>query len=192
MPTTLEEHHHMLVEKAKSAGKKLAITNLPSLQSDEKLEGYIQSIRSSYSGLLAQEQRKNPINQNDIAEIESRSSEQKYDKLSERYTEIKNRLRHEQVDGNENKLPAKIAALDGCAAVYCLAAGASAVKQLLAAGVQPVRLDDEAAIEPLLRQINAAIREGGIGWVDRAVRQQRDGAVDASRFDRMAEESWEE
>ena len=98
----------------------------------------------------------------------------------------------EAMDGNENKLPAKIAALDGCAAVYCLAAGASAVKQLLAAGVQPVRLDDEAAIEPLLRQINAAIREGGIGWVDKAVRKQRDGAADASRFDRMAEESWEE
>lgn len=100
-PTTLEEHHHMLVEKAKSAGKKLAITNLPSLQSDEKLEGYIQSIRSSYSGLLAQEQKRNPINQNDIAEIESKSTEQKYEKLSERYTETKNRLRHEQLEYSE-------------------------------------------------------------------------------------------
>lgn len=97
----------------------------------------------------------------------------------------------ENMDGNENKLPVKIAALAGCAAVYCLAAGASAVKQLLAAGIQPVRLDDELAIEPLLKQISQAIREGGIAWVDKAIRKETD-AKDASRFDRMAEESWEE
>ncbi len=94
----------------------------------------------------------------------------------------------ESMDGNETKLPAKIAALAGCAAVYCLAAGASAVKQLLAAGIQPVRLDDETGIEPLLRQISLAIRDGGIGWVDKAMRASKD----ADRFDRMAEESWEE
>lgn len=96
------------------------------------------------------------------------------------------------MDGNENKLPAKIAALDGCAAVYCLAAGASAVKQLLAAGVQPVRLDDESPIEPLLKQINAAISDGGIGWVDKAMKTARDADAGASRFERMAAESWEE
>lgn len=95
----------------------------------------------------------------------------------------------ETMDGNENKLPVKIAALSGCAAVYCLAAGASAVKQLLAAGVQPIRLEDETEIEPLLKQITNAIRDGGIPWVDRAVKQ-RNGADD--RFDRMAEEGWDE
>jgi len=93
------------------------------------------------------------------------------------------------MDGNEGKLPAKIAALAGCAAVYCLAAGGSAVQQLLASGVQPMRLDQETAIEPLLRQISAAIRKGGIPWVDKAVNRPRN---DPSRFDRMAEESWEE
>lgn len=94
----------------------------------------------------------------------------------------------ESMDGNENKLPAKIAALTGCAAVYCLAAGGSAVKQLLAAGIQPIRLDDEAAIEPLLKHIGRAVREGGIPWVDKALR--KDG--DAARFDRMAADGWEE
>ncbi len=93
------------------------------------------------------------------------------------------------MEDNEGRLPARVASLAGCAAVYCLAAGASAVKQLLAAGVQPVRLDDEAAIEPLLRQINAAIREGGIGWVDKAIRRQ---AGDSTRFDRMLDEGWDE
>lgn len=94
----------------------------------------------------------------------------------------------ETMDGNENKLPAKIAALAGCAAVYCLAAGGSAVKQLLAAGVQPVRLDDEAPIDALLKQVSTAIRDGGIPWVDKALRKN----ADAARFERMAQEAWEE
>jgi nitrogen fixation protein NifX len=95
----------------------------------------------------------------------------------------------ESMDGNENRLPAKIATLNGCAAVYCLAAGASAVKQLLAAGVQPIRLDDEAAIEGLLKEISLAIREGGVAWVDKAIRQH---AADHARFDQMLEEGWDE
>lgn len=95
----------------------------------------------------------------------------------------------ESMDGNENKLPAKIASLAGCAAVYCLAAGGSAVKQLLAAGVQPVRLDDETPIDKLLKQISTAVKDGGIAWVDKAVKSQKS---DTSRFDQMAEEGWEE
>ena len=94
----------------------------------------------------------------------------------------------ETMDANENKLPAKIAALKGCAAVYCLAAGASAVKQLLAAGVQPMRLDDGTEIEPLLKQISVAIKDGGVAWVDKALRKNGD----AARFERMAADGWEE
>ena len=92
----------------------------------------------------------------------------------------------EAMDGNENKLGAKIESLAGCAAVYCLAVGGSAVRQLMAGNIQPVRLDDEATIEPLLNQLRAAIRDGGVPWIDKIVRQ------DASRFDRMAEEGWQE
>jgi nitrogen fixation protein NifX len=92
----------------------------------------------------------------------------------------------QSMDGNETKLPAKIATLAGCAAVYCLAAGGSAVKQLLAAGVQPMRLDDGASIESLLKQISAAVKDGGIPWVDKALRK------DAGRFERMVADGWEE
>ena len=92
----------------------------------------------------------------------------------------------ESMDGNETKLPAKIAALAGCAAVYCLAAGASAVKQLLACGIQPIRLDDGTEIEPLLKQIGGAIKDGGIPWVDKALRR------DAARFERMVADGWQE
>ncbi len=94
----------------------------------------------------------------------------------------------ESMDGNENKLAEKIAALAGCAAVYCLAVGGSAVRQLLAGGIQPVRMEDETAIEPLLVQLRTAIREGGIAWVDKLVKREGDGG----RFDRMAEEGWQE
>ena len=95
----------------------------------------------------------------------------------------------EPMDGNENRLPAKIATLAGCAAVYCLAVGASAARQLLAAGVEPIRLDDEVAIDCLLREISLAIREGGMAWVDKAIRPHPD---DGARFDRMLAEGWDE
>lgn len=94
----------------------------------------------------------------------------------------------ESMDGNENKLPAKIEALSGCAAVYCLAVGGSAVRQLLAQGIQPIRLDDEAGIEGLLGELRRAIRDGGIPWVDKALKRDKDDR----RFDRMAEEGWQE
>ncbi len=94
----------------------------------------------------------------------------------------------ESMDGNENKLADKIGALEGCAAVYCLAVGGSAVRQLMACGIQPVRLDDEVTIEALLVRLRTAIREGGIAWIDKLVKRGGDG----SRFDRMAEEGWQE
>lgn len=94
----------------------------------------------------------------------------------------------ESMDGNENKLPAKIAALSGCAAVYCLAVGGSAVRQLIAAGVQPIRLEEETNIERLLGELQKAVREGGVPWVEKALGRDKD----ASRFDRMAEEGWQE
>lgn len=94
----------------------------------------------------------------------------------------------ESMDGNESKLADKIAALSGCAAVYCLAIGASAVRQLVASGIQPVRMEDEIAIELLLIHLRKAIHEGGIAWIDRIVRRD----CDCQRFDRMLEEGWQE
>ena len=94
----------------------------------------------------------------------------------------------EAMDGNEDKLIARIDALAGCAAVYCLAAGASAVRQLLARGVQPMRLDEPTAIEPLIAELGKALRDGGVPWIDKAVRRD----TDAGRFDRMAAEGWQE
>ena len=94
------------------------------------------------------------------------------------------------MDGNENKLADKIDVLKGCAAVYCLAVGGSAVRQLLAAGIQPVRLDEEINIEAQLMTLRQAVREGGIPWLDKLVRRQSES--DSSRFDQMVEEGWQE
>ncbi|NWG30382.1 MAG: nitrogen fixation protein NifX [Rhodocyclaceae bacterium] len=94
----------------------------------------------------------------------------------------------EGMDGNEGKLAAKIAALTGCAAVYCLAVGGSAVRQLLAAGIQPLRLDAAEPIDALLAKLCAAVRDGGVPWIDKALKKE----ADADRFARMAEEGWQE
>ncbi len=94
----------------------------------------------------------------------------------------------EAMDGNEGKLSAKIAALDGCAAVYCLAVGGSAVRQLMASGIQPVRLDEVVFIDALLTQLRQAVREGGVPWIDKALKRDANG----ERFDQMAAEGWDE
>lgn len=94
----------------------------------------------------------------------------------------------DSMDGNDNKLPAKINTLAGCAAVYCLAVGGSAVRQLLAHGIQPIRLEAETTIESLLGELRKAVRDGGIPWVDKALKRDKDD----TRFDRMAEEGWQE
>lgn len=93
-------------------------------------------------------------------------------------------------DGNENKLPGKIATLAGCAAVYCLAVGASAVKQLLAAGVQPIRVEEGSPIEALSRDIEAELASGPTGWLAKALKTRQGN--DAARFDAMEAEGWQE
>lgn len=91
------------------------------------------------------------------------------------------------MDGNESKLAAKVEFLQGCAAVFVMAIGASAIQQLLAQGVQPIRIAETDAIEDLLADIAEAIKTGGVGWIDRALAAQRRGA---DRFAAMEEEGW--
>lgn len=93
-------------------------------------------------------------------------------------------------DGNDGKLPAKVAALAGCAAVYCLAAGASAVKQLLAAGVQPVRVEADRPIDRLIADLQGELASGAAGWLARALKARQ--PADPARFDTMEAEGWQE
>lgn len=96
----------------------------------------------------------------------------------------------ESMDGNEDKLAAKVDFLEGCAAVYVMAIGASAIKKLMAKGIQPIRVDDVDGIDDLLTEISKAMREGGVAWIERALAaQQKTKAED--RFATMEEEGWE-
>ena len=93
-------------------------------------------------------------------------------------------------DGNEDKLAVKIDTLKGCAAVFCQAVGASAVRQLLAHGIQPVKVTPGAQISDLLDSLQEQLREGPSAWLAKAV--QRQDEPDTGRFDTMESEGWDE
>jgi nitrogen fixation protein NifX len=91
------------------------------------------------------------------------------------------------MDGHEGKLAAKISLLDGCGAVYCNAVGASAIKQLLAAGIQPMKVAEGTDIDELLCGLNQSLNDNPPAWLARNLKPR-----DASRFDVMDEEGWQE
>jgi nitrogen fixation protein NifX len=92
-------------------------------------------------------------------------------------------------DGNEDKLATKIGLLDGCAAVYCEAVGASAIRQLVAAGIQPVKVYRGSQIADLLEDFQSELRTGPSAWVSKALARQ---GTDLERFERMEMDGWEE
>lgn len=94
-------------------------------------------------------------------------------------------------DGNEDKLVTKLAMLEGCAAVYCRACGASAVRQLSAMGIQPVKVSEGALISELIEALRQELQEGPSSWLAKAIRRQHDSSDDA-RFDAMEAEGWDE
>ncbi len=96
-------------------------------------------------------------------------------------------------DGHEDKLAAKLALLQGCAVVYCQAVGGSAIQQLLALGIQPIRVDAGTAIAPLLAEIQAALRGGQAPvWLNRAIARQHQIESSDERFAMMEAEGWRE
>jgi nitrogen fixation protein NifX len=94
------------------------------------------------------------------------------------------------MDGNEDKLAAKIDALDGCIAVYSQAVGASAINQLKAKGIQPVKISPGAQISGLLSALQEELRQGPGSWLARAI--QSSMPADPSRFDQMEADGWDE
>jgi nitrogen fixation protein NifX len=92
------------------------------------------------------------------------------------------------MDGNEDKLPAKIGALDGCIAVYCQAVGGSAINQLRAKGVQAVKVSPGSTIKDLIESLQDELRQGPRAWLARAIEQQKPRG--SARFDEMEQEGW--
>ena len=93
-------------------------------------------------------------------------------------------------DGNEDTLVVKISALEGCVAVYSQAVGASAVRQLKAVGIQPVKVTAGAEISDLLESIQDELRSGPGTWLARAIEAQKPS--DPNKFDEMEAQGWDE
>jgi len=91
------------------------------------------------------------------------------------------------MDGHEGKLAGKIALLEGCAAVYCNAVGASAIKQLLAAGIQPMKVEEGTPVDELLCGLNQSLKHSPPAWLAKRL-QTRDN----DRFAAMEAEGWSE
>jgi nitrogen fixation protein NifX len=95
------------------------------------------------------------------------------------------------MDGNEDKLAAKIDALADCVAVYCQAVGASAIGQLKTRGIQPIKVAPDTPISGLLKALQRELREGvPSAWLARALERRTPGSAD--RFDAMEAEGWHE
>ncbi len=92
-------------------------------------------------------------------------------------------------DGNEDKLSIKIQVLEGCAAVYCLAAGGSAVRQLLAAGIQPVKVEGQPEIMQLINALQTELQTTPSPWLAKALAKN---APAQDRFAQMEAEGWAE
>lgn len=93
-------------------------------------------------------------------------------------------------DGNEAKLSVKIDLLQGCAAVYCQAIGASAITQIIARGIQPVKVHEGSKIADLIVDLQNEMKAGPSSWVAKAINKPK--AADPERFQQMEEDGWDE
>ncbi len=90
------------------------------------------------------------------------------------------------MDGHEGKLAAKVELLGDCAAVYCNAVGASAIQQLLAKSIQPMRVDEGTLIDDLLAGLQKSLLNDPPVWLAKHIKKQ----ASAGRF--AEDEVWQE
>jgi nitrogen fixation protein NifX len=95
-----------------------------------------------------------------------------------------------QQDGNEDKLSVKIELLNGCAAVYCQAVGGSAINQLIAKNIQPVKVHEGGKIKDLIVDLQNEMKAGPSSWLAKAINQHK--SPDPERFNLMEDEGWDE
>ncbi len=77
-----------------------------------------------------------------------------------------------EMDGHEGKLAAKVELLGDCAAMYCNAVGASAIQQLLAASIQPMRVDEGTLIDELLCGLQKNLVSDPPVWLAKHLKKQ--------------------
>jgi nitrogen fixation protein NifX len=91
-----------------------------------------------------------------------------------------------EMDGHEGKLAAKVELLGDCAAVYCNAVGASAIQQLLAKGIQPMRVDEGTLIDELLHGLQKNLLNDPPVWLAKHIKKH------SGNNDFAADEEWQE
>ncbi|MBF0110566.1 MAG: nitrogen fixation protein NifX [Magnetococcales bacterium] len=96
----------------------------------------------------------------------------------------------EEEDGREGKLEPRLASLADCDAVHCRAVGASAARQLLQQGVQPIRLEGPSGIGNLVAAIQHSLASGRLPWNHHLAAYTGEKCRD--RFQNMLHEPWEE
>ncbi|ARN80798.1 NifB/NifX family molybdenum-iron cluster-binding protein [Methylocystis bryophila] len=68
----------------------------------------------------------------------------------------------------QDKVIPKLEFVDGCAAVYAASIGGNSVRRLMAAGIQPIVVDEGHEILDLLNEVSLALVYGGLPWVEKA------------------------
>lgn len=90
-----------------------------------------------------------------------------------------------------DRLPARINDLAGCAAVFCNACGASAIRQLLERGIHPVKVGEGADIHTLLQELQQELQGKPMGWLARSLKQvTRAPTNEADRLQALMDEEW--
>lgn len=93
------------------------------------------------------------------------------------------------MDADEGKLVQRIAAIADCDVVFTAAIGASAIRRLLARGVQPFRVPAGSTIARLIGLLQRELAEGDRAWLRRMKSAVNDNPA---RFDTMEAEGWQE
>lgn len=104
-------------------------------------------------------------------------------------------IEYPNVDENtHNKLPARINDLESCAAIYCNACGAAAIRQLLAHDIHPVKVHEGTSIHAQVTDIQTELNGKPMGWLARALKQaerKKESTVAIEdRLDRLMDEEW--
>lgn len=100
------------------------------------------------------------------------------------------RFGNDAQDGGEGKLKPRIECLKGCVAVFSEAVGSSAIRQLLAQGIQPVKVPQGSRIAVLVRDIQNDLGAGITPpWLARNLFNKGETT---DRLQIMANEPWEE
>lgn len=92
-------------------------------------------------------------------------------------------------DESADKLESRIDFIRGCAAVYSRACGASAIRRLVANGIQPVRVTGDSSVNELLDALQEELRQGPSNWLAKAVKRQQylgpkgPGSLEMERWD---------